>query len=113
MTIDNITLGDIAVTCNINCNKQSRLKMMLDISSNMSIQKEKITTYGWSDETTAGNFKMALRGKAIDWLNHTRDTLDFDISTWTNIESEFILNFNVKTNTAQHFKIFIFKERRH
>ena len=39
------------------------------------------TTYECWDETTAGNFKLALRGKAIDWLNHTRDTLDVDIST--------------------------------
>ena len=26
------------------------------------------TTYGWTDETTAGNFKLALRGKEIDGL---------------------------------------------
>jgi hypothetical protein len=24
------------------------------------------TTYHWSDSATAGNFKLALRGKAID-----------------------------------------------
>ena len=39
------------------------------------------TAYGWTNETTSRNFKLALRGKAIDWLNHTRDTLDVDIST--------------------------------
>ena len=44
------------------------------------------TTYGWTDETTAGNFKLALRGKAIDWLNHTRDMLYINISTSTKIE---------------------------
>ena len=60
------------------------------------------TTYGWTDETTAGNFKLALRGKAIDWLNHIRDTLDVDISTWTNIEPEFIKHFNVKTSTIDN-----------
>ena len=58
--------------------------------------------YGWTDETTAGNFKLALRGKVIDWLNHTRDTLDVHISTWTNIEPEFISHFNVKTNTVDN-----------
>ena len=40
-----------------------------------------MTTYGWSDQTTAGNFRLALRGEAIDWLNHTRDTLGVNIST--------------------------------
>ena len=47
---------------------------------------------------SAENFKLALRGKAIDWFNHTRDTLDVNISTWTNIEPEFITHFNVKTS---------------
>ena len=60
------------------------------------------TTYGWSDETTAGNFKLALRGLAIDWLNHIRDMLGIDISTWTNIEPEFIAYFNVKTQTVDN-----------
>ena len=30
------------------------------------------TTYRWTDATTAGNFKLALKGKAIDWLNHIK-----------------------------------------
>ena len=60
------------------------------------------TTYGWSDQTTAGNFRLALRGEAIDWLNHTRDTLGINISTWTNIEPEFISHFNIKTQTVDN-----------
>ena len=60
------------------------------------------TTCGWSDQTTAGSFRLALRGTAIDWPNHTRDTLGIDISTWTNIKLEFIANFNVKTQTVDN-----------
>ena len=60
------------------------------------------TTYRWTDETTAGNFKFTLRGLAIDWINHTRDTLDVDISKWTNIEPEFITYFNNKTQTVDN-----------
>ena len=60
------------------------------------------TMCGWTDETTAGNFKLALRGLAIDWLNHTRDTVDVHISKWTNTEPEFITYFNVKTQTVDN-----------
>ena len=58
------------------------------------------TTSGWSEKTTAGDFKLALRGKAIDWLNHIRDILDDNISTWTKIEPDFIKNFNIRTSTV-------------
>ena len=51
------------------------------------------TTYGWTDEKTAGNFKLA--SKAI-----IPEIIDVDISTWTNIEPEFIAHFNVKINTV-------------
>ena len=60
------------------------------------------TTYGWSDENTAGKFKLALRGLAIDWLNHTKETLNVDISKWTIIEPEFIAYFNIKTQTLDN-----------
>ena len=43
--------------------------------------------------TTEGSFKLTLRGNAIDWLNNIRDTLDVDISTWTNIE--FVKHFSL------------------
>ena len=46
--------------------------------------------------------KLALIGKVIDWLNHTRDTLDINISNWTTIESKFITHFHVKTQTVDH-----------
>ena len=45
-----------------------------NVSAKFLLERIRIaqTTYGWSDETTAGNFKLALRGLAIDWLNHTK-----------------------------------------
>ena len=48
------------------------------------------TTYGWSDQTTVGNFRLALRGAAIDWLNFIKDTLGVNIANWSAIEPEFI-----------------------
>ena len=60
------------------------------------------TAYGWSDQTTAGNFRLALRGEAIDWLNHTRYMMGVNISTWTNIELEFKSHFNIKTQTVDN-----------
>ena len=60
------------------------------------------TAYGWSDQTTAGNFRPVLRGEAIDWLKHIRDTLGVNISTWTNIELEFITHYNIKTQTVDN-----------
>ena len=52
-----------------------------NVSAKFFLDRIKIarTTNGWSDKTTAGNFKLALRGLAIDWLNHTRETLEVDI----------------------------------
>ena len=60
------------------------------------------TTYGWSDQTTAENFRMALRGAAIDWLNHIGDMLGINISTWTNIEPEFITHYNIRNQTVDN-----------
>ncbi len=31
-------------------------------------------TYYWLDAASACNFKLALRGKSVDWLNYIRDT---------------------------------------
>ena len=47
-------------------------------------------------------FQTRSTGKAIDWLNHIRDTLDVNISTWMNIELEFIKHFNVRTSTVDN-----------
>jgi hypothetical protein len=44
------------------------------------------TTYRWSDSATAGNFKLALRGKAIDWLYYIKDTKRVNITLWSTIE---------------------------
>jgi hypothetical protein len=46
-------------------------------------------TYHWSDEAKAGNFKLALRGKAIDWLNYIKDTELIDISLCSRIKPKF------------------------
>jgi hypothetical protein len=48
-------------------------------------------TYHWSDAATAGNFKLLLSGKAIDWLNYIKDTEQMNISLWSRIEPQ--LNF--------------------
>jgi hypothetical protein len=31
-------------------------------------------TYNWSEKETAGNFKLALQSKAVDWLNYVNDS---------------------------------------
>ena len=56
---------------------------MDDVSAKFLLDRIRIaqTTYGWTDETTAGNFKRALRGKGINWPNHIPDTLGVYIST--------------------------------
>ena len=77
---------------------------MDNVSAKFLLDRIRIATtaYRWTDETTARNFKLVLRGLAIDWLNHTRDTLDVNISKWTNIEPEFITYFNVKTQSVDN-----------
>ena len=84
-----------------------------NVSAKLLLDRIRIdrTTYGWSDEKTAGIFKLAHTGKAIDWLNQTRDTLNVDISTWTNIQSEFIKHFNVKTSTVDNVRDIKYEER--
>ncbi len=47
------------------------------------------STYRWLDAATAGNFKLALRGKAIGWLNYIKDTERVDITLWSTIEPHF------------------------
>ena len=60
------------------------------------------TTYSWTDATATSNFKLALIGKAIIWLNHVRYTMDVGSSTWTNIEPEFINHFNIKISIVDN-----------
>ena len=84
----------------INCGRLLEILLYNENSTIFSLDRIRIalTTYGWSDQTTAGNIKLALEGKAINRLNPTRDPLD--ISTRTNIKPEFIEHFNIKTNTV-------------
>jgi hypothetical protein len=49
------------------------------------------TTYYWSDAATAGNLKLAFRGKAVQWLNYIMDTEQINISLWSKIEPQFNL----------------------
>jgi hypothetical protein len=42
-------------------------------------------TYRWSDAATAGNYKLALRGKAIEWLNYIKDTERVNLTFWSKI----------------------------
>ena len=60
------------------------------------------TTYGWTDQTTAGNFRLALRGPAIDWLNFIKDTLGVNIANWSDIEPEFIAYYNITVQTVDN-----------
>jgi hypothetical protein len=44
----------------------------------------------WSDATTAGNFKLALKGTAIVWLKYIKDTERVVITLWYRIEPHFL-----------------------
>ena len=60
------------------------------------------TTYHWSDEATAGNFKLALRGKAIDWLNYIRDTELINVTLWSAIEPHFKIHYDIQIQTVDN-----------
>jgi hypothetical protein len=47
------------------------------------------TTQHRLNEAMAGNFKLALRGKAIDRLNNIKDTEGIDTILWSNNEPHF------------------------
>ena len=87
-----------------NLKQTSRSTTLDNVSAKFLLDIMKIarTTNKWMDVTTAGDLKLAISSNAIDWLNHIRDILDEDISTWTNIESEFIKHCNVKTSTLDN-----------
>ena len=53
-------------------------------------------TFHWSDGATAGNFKLALRGKAIDWLNYIKDTELIDGTLWSTIEPHFKTHYDIQ-----------------
>ena len=59
-------------------------------------------TYGWTDEATAGNFKLALRGKAIDWIKYVEDTEEVDVTRWSLIEPHFLQHYDVKIKTVDN-----------
>jgi hypothetical protein len=59
-------------------------------------------TYHWSDTATAGNFKLALSGKAIDWLNYIKDTEQIDISLWSRIEPQFKSHYDIQIQTVDN-----------
>jgi hypothetical protein len=60
------------------------------------------TTYRWSDAATAGNFKLALRGKAIDWLNYINDTERVDVTLWSAIEPHFKSHYDIQVQTVDN-----------
>ena len=60
------------------------------------------TTYRWSDAATAGNFKLALRGKAIDWLNYIKDTEQVNITLWSTIEPHFKSHYDIQVQTVDN-----------
>ena len=59
-------------------------------------------TYRWSDTATAGNFKLALRGKAIDWLNYIKDTERVNVTLWTTIEPHFKSHYDIQVQTVDN-----------
>ena len=59
-------------------------------------------TYRWSDAATAGNFKLALRGKAIDWLNYIKDTERINIALWSTIEPHFKSHYDIQVQTVDN-----------
>jgi hypothetical protein len=60
------------------------------------------TTYRWSDAATAGNFKLALGGKAIDWLNYIKDTERVNITLWSTIEPHFKSHYDIQVQTVDN-----------
>ncbi len=59
-------------------------------------------TYHWSDAVTAGNFKLTLQGKAIDWLNNIKDTEQIDISLWSRIEPHLKSHYHIQIQTVDN-----------
>jgi hypothetical protein len=60
------------------------------------------TMYHWLDAATAGNFKLALRGKAIDWLNYIKEIEQIDISLWPRIEPQFKSHYDIQIPTVEN-----------
>jgi len=60
------------------------------------------TTYRWTDAATAGNFKLALRGKAIDWLNYIKDTERVNVTLWSTIEPHFKSHYDIQVQTVDN-----------
>jgi hypothetical protein len=50
----------------------------------------------------AGNFKLALEGKVINWLNHIKDTEQIDISLWSRIEPQFKSHYDIQIQTVDN-----------
>jgi hypothetical protein len=74
------------------------------ITANFLFGRIKIaqTTYHWSDSGTAGNFTLALRGKAIDWLNYINDTDQIDILLWSRTKPQFKPHYDIQIQTVDN-----------
>jgi hypothetical protein len=59
-----------------------------------------LSTYRWSDAAIAGNFKLALRGRAIDWLNYIKDTERVDVTLWSTTEPHFKSHYDIQVQTV-------------
>jgi hypothetical protein len=59
-------------------------------------------TYRWSDAATAGNFKLAPRGKAINWLNYIKDSERVNVTLWSTIEPHFKTNYDIQVQTVDN-----------
>jgi hypothetical protein len=60
------------------------------------------TTYHWSDKATAGNFKLSLKGRVIDWLNYIKGTKRIDVRHWSTIKPHIKAHYNVQVQTVDN-----------
>ena len=54
----------------------------------------------WSHAATDRNFKMALRGPAIDSLNYIKDTEN--VTLWSRIEPHFKAYYDIQIQTVDN-----------
>ena len=51
--------------------------------------------YNWSDAARAGNFQLALRGRAINWLIYINNTKHVNVTLWSMIEPHFKSHYSI------------------
>jgi hypothetical protein len=74
------------------------------ITANFILDRIKIAqaSYFWLDAATARNFKLALQGKAIDWVNYINDAEQIETSQWSRIEPQFKSHYDIQIQTVDN-----------